>query len=111
MEEIVEFTERSTNGIIRRYKDYLIECYLAMINKVKKSTEINDIAEWKDYSSLAYTFLHTANLNLHKIVVTFVRGSDNIRIVTVMNDIEVDSMDYRLSGDIETTQILLRFRS
>lgn len=109
--QIVEFTDHSIDRIIKRYKGNLIECYLAMIDKVKKSREINDLAEWKGYSSLAYTFLHTADLNLDKIVVTFVRSGDNIRIVTVMNDVEVDSMDFRLSDDDETAQMLLRFRS
>ena len=109
--QIVEFTEHSIDRIIKRYKGNLTECYLVMIDMVKKSKEINELAEWKGYSSLAYTFLHTANLNLDKIVVAFVRNGDHIRIVTVMNDVEVDSMDYRLSEDDDTAQMLLRFRS
>lgn len=109
--QVVEFTEHSVERIIKRYKGDQLCTYLAAIEHLKRASQTSDTAEWKGFKSLSYTFLHTIKKKSDKIVVIFIRKGTHLKIITVMNDWESDSMDYRLSEDEDLTRKMLQLKN
>lgn len=107
---VIEFTEHSIDRIIKRFKGDLSRCYLFVIDMVKDSNEVSNFAEWKGRRNLTYLLLHIEDRVENKVVISFIKDRNKVRIVTAMNDSVVDSMDYRISENNDMTQKLLDFR-
>lgn len=83
-----------------------------MINNVIKADELSDLAEWKGFKSLSYTFIYTSEQHTKtKIVITFIKKDKNMKIITVMNEKEMDSMDFRVSEDDELSHKMMELRN
>lgn len=107
---VIEFTEHSIERIIKRYKGDLSRCYLFVIDMVKDSNDVSNIAEWKGRSNLTYLFLHLEERVEYKVVVSFIKGRDKMRMITAMNESDIDSMDFRISEDNDMNEKLLNLR-
>lgn len=97
--KVVEFTAHSIDRMIQRYSGNQTDAFLAVIDWLKKANEVQKQAEWKGFQALSYTFLSKGKKAINKIVVTFVERNDNLKIITVMNDGEVDEMRHNLGED------------
>ena len=110
-QQFVEFTAHSVDRVIKRYGGDKTKYYFFVINIIQNANSIYNLAEWKGFKSLTYTFLYILNHITNKVVVTFVRKGKNIKVITVMNDAEFDSLDFRISEDDQLKQKMLQLRN
>lgn len=107
---VIDFTEHSIDRIIKRFSGDLSRCYLFVINMVKVSNDVSNNAEWKGRSNLTYLLIHTEEKIENKVVISFLKGRNKIKIITAMNDSVVESMDFRISEDNDMLKKILALR-
>lgn len=110
-EKLVKFTVHSVERMIQRYQGDLTNIYFSIIEMIQQSDEISNLAEWKGYKSLTYTFLHSNNNILNRVAAVFIKNNHRLQVITAMNDQVTNDMDFRISEDSKLADDLLKLRN